>query len=87
MNYRTFLFISTMLMLQICAIAFAQDSLNISMLGEVHNFVEEAYDVSLSDNYAYLSSGLNSGIRVLDLSNPAAPFEVGFARSVNNVQN
>ncbi|MBN2030108.1 T9SS type A sorting domain-containing protein [bacterium] len=79
MKYIIHFIFSPILILQICAAAFAQDSLNIIMLGEVHDFVEEAYDVTLSGNYAYLSSGLNSGMRVLDLSNPAAPVEVGFA--------
>ncbi len=79
MHDRTHIIFSVILILQLCAAAFAQDSLNISMLGEVHNFVEEAYDVALSGNYAYLSSGLHSGLRVLNLTNPTAPVEIGFA--------
>jgi hypothetical protein len=60
-------------------VTMAQDSLNIQMLGEVHDFVEEAFDVALAGNYAYVSSGLNSGLRILDLSDPAAPVEVGYS--------
>jgi hypothetical protein len=56
----------------------AQDSLNVKMLGEVHDFVEEAYDVAISGDYIYLSSGLNSGLRILDMSNPAALREAGY---------
>lgn len=72
-------FVSLLLVSQICGVSMAQDSLNVRMLGEVHDFVEEAYDVAISGNYAYLSSGLNSGLRVLDLSDPTAPVEVGYA--------
>ena len=52
---------------QISSVTMAQDSLNVRMLGEVHDFVEEAYDVAMLGNYVYLSSGLSSGLRVLDL--------------------
>lgn len=71
--------VSLFLISQICGVTMAQDSLNVRMLGKVHDFVEEAYDVAMSGNYAYLSSGLNSGLRVLDLSDPTAPVEVGYA--------
>ena len=49
------------------------------MLGEVHSFVQQSYDVALSGNYAYVASGQASGLRIVDLSNPAAPVETGHA--------
>ncbi len=72
-------FVSLLLISRISNITLANDSLNVRILGETHDFVEEAYDVSLSGNYAYLSSGLNSGLRVIDFSDPVAPVEVGYA--------
>jgi len=70
---------SLFLLSQICGVTMAQDSLNVRMLGEVHDFVEEAFDVAMSGGYAYISSGLGSGLRVLNLSDPAAPIEVGYS--------
>ena len=69
---------SLFLTVQICSIALGQDSLNTRMLGEVHHFVEQSYDVAMTGNYAYMASGTASGLRVLDLSNPTAPTEVGY---------
>jgi hypothetical protein len=43
-----------LLISQICAIIRAQDSLNIKMCGEVHDFVQQSHDVDLSGNYAYI---------------------------------
>jgi hypothetical protein len=71
-----------------CAVAFlslgsgiieAQDSLNVRMLAELHPFVEQCRDVRMSGSYAYLTSGMASGFRVLDLSEPTAPTEVGYS--------
>jgi hypothetical protein len=70
---------SLFLISQICGVTMAQDSRNVRMLGEVHDFVEEAFDVAMSGGYAYISSGLGSGLRVLNLSDPTAPIEVGYS--------
>ena len=67
------------LILQIFKSILAQDVLNVKILSEVHDFVEEAYDVAISNEYVYLSSGLSSGLRVLDISSPAVPVEIGYA--------
>lgn len=71
--------ISLLLISQIYSVAIAQDSLNVRMLGEVHHFVEQSFDVAMSGNYAYIASGTASGLRVLDLSDPTTPFEVGYS--------
>lgn len=72
-------FISLLLISKVSEVALAQDSLNIRMLGEVHPFVQQSYDVALSGNFAYVASGMASGLRVLDLSDPSTPFEVGYS--------
>ena len=74
--------VSLLLTLLISGAAVAQDSLNVRLLGEVHQFVEQCYDVSMSGDYAYIASGMASGLRVLDLSDPATPLEIGY--SVNS---
>jgi hypothetical protein len=66
------------LLLQMCAVTTAQDSLNVRMLGEVHHFVQQSYDVAVFGNHALMASGTASGLRVLDLSDPAAVTEVGY---------
>ena len=50
--------------------------------GQSERQIEQSYDVAMSGNYAYVSSGLASGLRVLDLSDPASPVEAGYA--INN---
>ena len=35
------------------------------------------YDVAVSGNYAYVAGG-DGGLRIIDISNPAAPTEAGF---------
>jgi len=59
-----------------------QENLNIRMLGEVHDFVNQSYDVAISGNLAYVASGMGSGLRVLDITEPSRVFEIG--RSINN---
>lgn len=61
---------------------YAQENLNVRLLGEMHNFVDQSYDVALSGDFAYISSGMASGLRVLDISDPSSPYEVG--QSINN---
>ena len=78
MRFRQFI-VSLLLISKICGDAIAQDSLNVRILGEVHHFVQQSYDVAMSGNYAYIASGVASGIRVLDLSDPTTPFEVGYS--------
>ncbi len=70
--------VSLFLISQICGVTMAQDSLNVRMLGEVHHFVEQSYDVAMFGDYALMTSGAASGLRVLDLSDPSSPTEVGY---------
>ncbi|MGB6121072.1 MAG: hypothetical protein WBG80_04110, partial [Bacteroidota bacterium] len=71
--------VSLLLLAHMCGVAMAQESSNVRMIGEVHHFVQQSYDVAVSGNYAYVASGMASGLRVLDLSDPAAPAESGHA--------
>jgi hypothetical protein len=58
---------------------FAQDSLRVRLLGEVHHFVERGCDVAMAESHAYIASGTASGLRVVDLSDPGTLAEVGHA--------
>ena len=71
--------VSLLLLAHVCCVAMAQESSNVRMIGEVHHFVQQSYDVALSGNYAYVASGMASGLRILDLSDPTAPVESGCA--------
>jgi hypothetical protein len=73
------LIINLLLISEVSGVTLENDSLNVKMLGEVHPFVEQCYDVALSENFAYIASGMASGLRVLDLSDPSTPFEVGYS--------
>lgn len=71
--------LSVVLISNLSTVSVAQDSLNVKLLGEVHHFVEQSYNVAVSGDYAYIASGTASGLRVLDLSDPAVPLEVGYS--------
>jgi hypothetical protein len=79
MQKKSLLLATLFLLPQISVMAVTPDSLNIKMLGEAHSFVEQCQDVAISGDYAYVASGTFSGLRVLDVSNPAAPVEIGYA--------
>jgi hypothetical protein len=51
----------------------AQDSLNVERLGSIQM---SAYQVAVSGNYAYVAAG-DSGLRVVNVSDPTQPREVG----------
>ncbi len=74
--------VSLFLLLQVCGPTVAQDSMNVRMLGEVHGFVQQAHDVAMAGNFAYVASGSASGLRILDLSDPTLPVEAAYA--INN---
>ncbi len=55
---------------------FDGDSLNASIIGRWNNS-GSANDVAVNGNYAYVADGL-SGLRIIDISTPSLPVEVGF---------
>ncbi len=66
------------LALVLCLIATsiqAQDSLNVELIGTAYDNWDFAENVAVSGNYAYVAA-MKSGIRILDVSDPANPYEV-----------
>ena len=61
----------------LCGSVYSQDSLNVSLAGSLYNIWDEARDVVVRQNYAYVTAG-NAGLRILDISNPEAPVELGY---------
>ena len=57
--------------------ATARDSLNVTRLGQLYNSWDTAEDVVVAGNFAYVAAG-NSGLRIVNVTNPAAPFHTGF---------
>jgi hypothetical protein len=56
--------------------SFAQDSLHVCRLGSIA-LGGTAYGVAVAGNYAYVAD-YRSGLRVINIANPAAPMQVGF---------
>ena len=57
-------------------IAFAQDSLNVSILGIFEEGVSGAVGLDLRNEYVYLAAG-QSGLRIVDVGDPSAPVQLG----------
>ena len=57
-------------------ICFAQDSLNVRLVGH-YDTGSEAYRVYVSGSYAYVADCFD-GLRIIDVSDPVHPSEVGF---------
>ncbi len=55
----------------------AQDSLNVTKVGSLYNYWDQTIGVEVSGSYAYVAD-CRSGLRVLDISIPANPVEVGY---------
>lgn len=64
---------------------FAQDSLGISHESISYSFWDYATDAAISGNYAYIGTR-ETGIKVVDISDIANPFEVAQCRLAGNVQ-
>ncbi|MBU0508161.1 T9SS type A sorting domain-containing protein [bacterium] len=55
----------------------AQDNHNITCIHQYyHNWQDGVYDVTVQNNIAYLACG-SEGLRIVDLSNPSAPVDLG----------
>ncbi|HAD81818.1 TPA: hypothetical protein DCG35_04980 [Candidatus Edwardsbacteria bacterium] len=75
------LFVAVMLGMVFCAISLA-DSLSVRTVG-IYNAPGFARGVAVSGNYAYVADS-DSGLRIIDISNPAIPTEVGFYNTPGN---
>ncbi|MBU1706842.1 hypothetical protein KKB28_02880 [bacterium] len=65
-------------LLMITASAIAQpDSLNVRQLALLHDYWDRCHDVAVVGDYAYCATE-HSGLRVVNISNPALPYEMGF---------
>jgi formylglycine-generating enzyme required for sulfatase activity len=56
--------------------AFGQDSLNVSMVGWLHDYWDCASETKIVGTIAYCATAY-SGLRVVDISDPTMPFEIG----------
>ena len=50
---------------------------NVELLSSINDYWGNSNDIELIGNYAYMMTGV-PGIRVVDISNPAIPIEVGY---------
>jgi hypothetical protein len=68
----------SLLIAVLCFTAKAQDSLNVSLMSRaLTEQWDHAYAVATRLNYAYVAAG-NSGLRIVDISNPNSPVQAGF---------
>ena len=63
----------------------AQDSLNVTMVGSLNDYWDEACGVTLSGNIAYVADG-GVGMRVVDISSPTSPMEIGYYDTPGNTR-
>ncbi len=61
---------------------YLRDSLNVRFIGQ-YNTEGYTYNVFVRGSYAYLAD-YDGGLRIIDISNPYAPFEAGFCDSTAN---
>jgi hypothetical protein len=55
----------------------AVDSLNVNLIGRLNLCWDTTADLDLQDGLAYLAAG-HSGVRIIDVSQPAEPVEIGW---------
>lgn len=56
---------------------FSSDSKNINMLSSLTNFSQTAWWADIEGDYAYIATAIGTGLRIVDISDPEAPIEVG----------
>jgi len=59
------------------------DHENVELVGTLYNYWSWALDVAISDDYAYVANSY-AGLRVVDITNPTAPLEVGYYDTPGN---
>jgi hypothetical protein len=78
---KTAITITTLLFLS--GVGFSQDSLNVSVTGSLYNNWGDVEDMKIGDDFAYVAVGL-SGLRILDIRDPASPIELGHCLEPND---
>jgi len=73
MNIKKLLVI--ILLVAVAGTVLGQDAQNVRQIGQISHW--EAEDIAMQGDYAYVAAG-NSGLRILDVTDPARPVEVGF---------
>jgi len=73
------------LIICLCIAANAQDSLNVSLVGSLYENWDVADDVKVIGDYAYVAAGY-SGLRILDISDPETPIEVGYCQTPDDAE-
>lgn len=61
---------------------YTDDSLNVRFVGQ-YDTPGNAYYVEVQGSYAYVAD-FNGGLRIIDVSNPSSPFEVGYCDSTSS---
>ncbi|HEX04335.1 MAG TPA: T9SS type A sorting domain-containing protein, partial [Bacteroidetes bacterium] len=54
----------------------AQDSLNVQLLGTLYGKYDNTRGIAIEGEHAFLATG-NTGLRIIDISNPVEPVEIG----------
>ncbi len=55
----------------------AQDSLNVSLVAQIHHNWDFAAGIDVQDDIAYVAT-FETGLRILDVSDPTSPVELGY---------
>ena len=58
---------------------------NVTQVGELASYWNESNKVTVAGNYAYVATG-NTGLRIVDISQPAAPLEIGHCFTPGSTQ-
>jgi hypothetical protein len=58
---------------------------NIELIGSLYSFWDSPYDLVVSGNYAFVACRF-AGLRVVDISNPSSPIEVGYCDSIEGAR-
>ncbi|NQT33862.1 hypothetical protein HQ587_01625, partial [bacterium] len=77
MRITIILIISICIALTACADLFAQDHENVEQVGRIYNLWENANDVVVFGDLAYVAVGV-SGLQIVDVSDPENPEIIGY---------
>ncbi|MBL0062424.1 MAG: hypothetical protein IPP40_13315 [bacterium] len=70
-------------LLAIPVLVWGQDSLNVRKLAELSYYWDQPSGMAVSDTLAFIASGM-TGLRILNVSDPSKPDEIGYFENGNN---